>query len=93
MEPLIKRARGAQCEQCLSRKQLQIEYEVDVDAMADMYDKTYPGDDEGKFISIFLYVHVYLFLYMLFVYVYIYVFAYACVDTDMLTYTPIHIHK
>lgn len=46
VEPLIKRARGAQCEQCLSRKQLQVEYEVDLDTMASMYDKSYPGDEE-----------------------------------------------
>ena len=46
VEPLIKRARGANCEQCLSRKQLQIEYEVDIDKMGDMYDNAYPGDDE-----------------------------------------------
>jgi hypothetical protein len=53
VEPLIKRARGAQCEQCLSRKQLQIEYEVDVDTMSEMYDKTYPDDEEGKLIMTF----------------------------------------
>jgi hypothetical protein len=46
VEPLIKRARGAQCEQCLSRKQLQVEYEVDLDTMSGMYDRTYPGDEE-----------------------------------------------
>jgi hypothetical protein len=46
VEPLIKRARGATCEQCLSRKQLQIEYEVDIDKMGDMYDNAYPGDVE-----------------------------------------------
>lgn len=46
VEPLIKRARGAQCEQCLSRKQLQVEYEVDLDTMAAMYDRSYPGDEE-----------------------------------------------
>merc|ERR1712100_846497 len=28
---IIRRARGAECEQCLSRKKLQIEYEIDVD--------------------------------------------------------------
>jgi hypothetical protein len=48
IEPLIKRARGAQCEQCLSRKQLQIEYEVELDKMMELYDRTYPGDAEGK---------------------------------------------
>jgi len=46
VEPLVKRARGATCEQCLSRKQLQIEYEVDIDKMGDMYDNAYPGDEE-----------------------------------------------
>ncbi|KAJ1421385.1 hypothetical protein B484DRAFT_481157 [Ochromonadaceae sp. CCMP2298] len=46
VEPLIKRARGSQCEQCLSRKQLQVEYEIDVDKMSDMYDHTFPGDEE-----------------------------------------------
>lgn len=34
VDPLVRRARGAECEQCLSRKKLQIEYEVDVDEMA-----------------------------------------------------------
>lgn len=48
VEPLIKNARGVQCEQCLSRKQLQIEYEVDIDQMAGMYDKSYPDDEEGE---------------------------------------------
>lgn len=46
VDPLIKRARGAQCEICLSRKQLQVEYEVDIDKMAEMYDRAYPGDEE-----------------------------------------------
>jgi len=46
VEPLIKRARGAQCEMCLSRKQLQIEYDIDVDKMGDMYDNIYPDDEE-----------------------------------------------
>jgi hypothetical protein len=46
VEPLIKRARGAQCEKCLSQKQLQIEYEIDIEKMAEMYDKTYPQDEE-----------------------------------------------
>jgi hypothetical protein len=46
VDPLVRRARGAECEQCLSRKQLQIDYEITLDQMADMYDKTYPGDEE-----------------------------------------------
>ena len=46
IEPLVRRARGTECEQCLSRKLLQIEYEVDVDDMAAKYDAMYPGDEE-----------------------------------------------
>jgi len=46
IEPLVRRARGTECEQCLSRKQLQIEYEIDVDDMAAKYDAMYPGDEE-----------------------------------------------
>eukprot|EP01035_Chromulina_nebulosa_P017310 gene17310-22851_t len=46
VDPLIKNARGSQCEQCLSRKQLQVEYEIDVDQMADKYDMEYPNNDE-----------------------------------------------
>jgi hypothetical protein len=46
VDPLIRRARGAECEQCLSRKKLQIEYEIDIDVMAQMYDRSFPGDEE-----------------------------------------------
>jgi hypothetical protein len=46
VEPLIRRARGVECEQCLSRKQLNVEYEIDVDEMVDMYEAAYPEDDE-----------------------------------------------
>jgi hypothetical protein len=48
VEPLIKRARGSYCEQCLSRKRLKVEHEVDVGQMIEMYDRLYPGDDEGN---------------------------------------------
>ena len=46
VDALIRKARGGECEQCLSRKQLQVEYEIDVDQMAQMYDNTFPGDEE-----------------------------------------------
>jgi len=46
VEPLIRRARGAECEQCLSRKQLQVEYEVDIDQMIKMYENMFPSDVE-----------------------------------------------
>ena len=46
VEPIISKSRVAECEQCLSRKQLQVEYEIDIDKMAEMYNAVYPGDDE-----------------------------------------------
>ncbi|CAM9092103.1 unnamed protein product, partial [Ectocarpus fasciculatus] len=46
VEPLIRRARGVECEQCLSRKQLNVEYEIDVDEMMSMYEAAYPEDEE-----------------------------------------------
>ena len=46
VDPLIRKARGAECEQCLSRKQLQVDYEIDVDHMSAMYDREYPGEEE-----------------------------------------------
>merc|ERR1711998_389200 len=46
VDPLIRKARGAECEQCLSRKQLQVEYDIDVDQMSLMYLKQYPEDEE-----------------------------------------------
>jgi len=46
VDPLIRRARGAECEQCLSRKQLQVEYDVDIEKMMAMYDKAYPDEVE-----------------------------------------------
>ena len=46
VEPLIRQARGAECEQCLSRKQLNIEYEIDLDQMIAMYDNLHPNETE-----------------------------------------------
>ena len=46
VEPLISKARGPECERCLSRKQLQVECEIDLDEMARRYDEVYPGDEE-----------------------------------------------
>jgi hypothetical protein len=46
VDPLIRRARGTECQQCLSRKQLQVEYEIDVDRMAQMYTAAFPDDQE-----------------------------------------------
>jgi hypothetical protein len=46
VDPMIRKARGAECEQCLSRKQLQVEYDIDVDRMSQMYNAAYPDDQE-----------------------------------------------
>jgi hypothetical protein len=46
VEPLIRKARGPECEQCLSRRQLQIEYEIDIDTMSKMYDDRFPDEEE-----------------------------------------------
>jgi hypothetical protein len=46
VDPLIRKARGAECEQCLSRRQLQVEYEIDVETMSKMYDERYPDEEE-----------------------------------------------
>jgi hypothetical protein len=44
VDPVIRRARGLECEQCLSKNQLQVEYEIDIDKMIELYDDTYPED-------------------------------------------------
>jgi hypothetical protein len=46
VEPLIRRARGLECGVCLSRKQLTVEYEIDVDQMIAMYEAANPDDIE-----------------------------------------------
>jgi hypothetical protein len=46
VDPLIRKARGYQCETCLSLSQLQVEYEIDIDRMAKLYDEEYVGDED-----------------------------------------------
>lgn len=46
VQPSISRERKAECEQCLSRTKLQVECDIDLDVMADMYDTAFPGDTE-----------------------------------------------
>jgi len=46
VEPLVRKARGPECEQCLSRRQLQVEYEIDLDAMSIKYDERFPDEEE-----------------------------------------------
>lgn len=54
VDPLIKAARGDACEVCLSRNQLQVEYDIDIDRMADMYDQEYPGNEVSNYLRVFL---------------------------------------
>lgn len=46
VEPLIRKARKEECEICLSRKQLHVEYEIDIEEMMRMYDAAFPGEEE-----------------------------------------------
>ena len=46
VDPLVRKARKEQCEICLSRKQLHVEYDVDIDRMIQMYDNSYPNEEE-----------------------------------------------
>jgi hypothetical protein len=46
VEPLIRKARGPECEQCLSRRQLQVEYEIDLEVMSNMYDERFPDEEK-----------------------------------------------
>jgi len=46
VDPLVRKARGVECEQCLSRKQLQVEYDIDVDEMSMKYLEMFPEDEE-----------------------------------------------
>lgn len=46
VEPLIRKARKEECELCLSRKQLHVEYDIDIERMISMYDFKYPGEEE-----------------------------------------------
>jgi hypothetical protein len=45
VDPLIRKARREECEICLSRKQLHVEHEVDMDSMISMYDAQYPDEE------------------------------------------------
>jgi hypothetical protein len=43
---LIRKGRELECEQCLSKRQLRVECETDIDKMAEMYDAENPDDEE-----------------------------------------------
>jgi len=45
VQPLINRARKAECEQCLSRQQLQVELLTPIDKLGDEYEAAFPSDE------------------------------------------------
>ncbi|OQS00484.1 hypothetical protein THRCLA_05945, partial [Thraustotheca clavata] len=44
VQPLINAARKVECENCLSRRQLQVELVIPLEVMGDKFDKAYPSD-------------------------------------------------
>lgn len=45
VQPLINKARGTQCEVCLSRKQLNVECVVPLETLAEKFDEEHPEDE------------------------------------------------
>merc|ERR1711871_939629 len=45
VQPLINRARKPECEQCLSRKQLQVELLIPIETLGDKFEKEFPSDE------------------------------------------------
>jgi len=45
VQPLINKARGTQCEQCLSRKQLNVECIIPLETLAEKFDEEHPEDE------------------------------------------------
>ncbi|OQR94449.1 hypothetical protein ACHHYP_01279 [Achlya hypogyna] len=45
VQPLINAARKVECENCLSRRQLQVELVIPLEVMGDKFDKAYPSDE------------------------------------------------
>jgi hypothetical protein len=45
VQPLINKARGTQCEQCLSRKQLSVEIVIPLEVLAEKFDEEHPDEE------------------------------------------------
>lgn len=45
VQPLMNRAKKAECEQCLSRKQLQVELLTPIDVLGDRFEQEFPSDE------------------------------------------------
>lgn len=48
VQPLINKARGTHCEQCLSKKQLQVKLVFELEDLADQFALEYPADEFDK---------------------------------------------
>lgn len=48
VQPLINKARGTHCEQCLSKKQLQVKLVFQIEELAKQFEAEYPADEFDK---------------------------------------------
>lgn len=48
IQPLINKARGTHCEQCLSKKQLQVKLVFEIEELARQFEAEYPADEFDK---------------------------------------------
>lgn len=48
VQPLINKARGTHCQQCLSKKQLQVKLVFEIEELARQFEAEYPADEFDK---------------------------------------------
>ena len=48
VQPLLNKARGTHCEQCLSKKQLQVKLVFEIEELARQFEAEYPADEFDK---------------------------------------------
>lgn len=48
IQPLVLKARAVQCQSCLSRKQLQVDYLTSIEDMYDKYIEEFPEQEDGE---------------------------------------------
>lgn len=48
IQPLVNKARGTHCEQCLSKKQLQVKLVFELEDLASQFAVEYPADEFDK---------------------------------------------
>ena len=48
VQPLINKARGTHCEQCLSKKQLQVKLAIELEELSENFAQEYPDNEFDK---------------------------------------------